>query len=65
MGLNANVLKRQILDELEIEMMGRDMDSEEMAGLAEAISRAVVDHIAGEARVVVTRGSSSGTYRVQ
>lgn len=64
MALNSKTLKGMILTELE----GKDFKTEGehpmVAKLADAIAKAVVSHITASATVVVSEGSSAGSYKV-
>jgi len=64
MALSKSSLKGRV--ESELVAVGFDISNEHCASskMAQAIANAVIDEITSNGQVVVTGGSSSGTYKV-
>ncbi|WP_207132043.1 hypothetical protein [Halorhodospira neutriphila] len=61
--LSTSTLSSMIQSELEAQ--GFNLSKGEADRLADAVAKAVVEHIQSSAEVPVTSGSSAGTYSVQ
>ena len=64
MALNKASLKGKIVSNLKAQGFTTDGEHAFTAKMAEAIANAVIDEITSKGQVVVTGGSSSGTYKV-
>ena len=64
MALSSQSLTTKIVAELESKGFVTQGEHAQIANLAEAIALAVVDEMTNNAQVVVTKGSSAGSYKV-
>ena len=64
MPLDKGSLKAKIIKEMNGKGIVTEGEFAKAADLAEAIASAVVDEITSNAQVVVTSGSSAGSYKV-
>lgn len=64
MPLDKSSLKAKIIKEMNGKGIVTEGEFAKAADLAEAIASAVVDEITSNAQVVVTSGSSAGSYKV-
>ncbi|MFT5788006.1 MAG: hypothetical protein ACI8SJ_000101 [Shewanella sp.] len=64
MALSKSSLKGKIVTELKAQGFTTEGEHTYAAKMAEAIANAVIDEITSNGQVVVTGGSSSGTYKV-
>jgi hypothetical protein len=64
MALSKSSLKSKIVTNLQAQGFTTDGQHAYAAKMAEAIANAVIDEITSNGQVVVTGGSSSGTYKV-
>lgn len=62
MALNSTTLKNLI--ETKLTAAGFNLTAGQADIMAQAVAEAVVEHITGAAQVVITVGSSAGTYPV-
>lgn len=64
MALSKSSLKSKIVTELKAQGFTTEGEHAYAAKMAEAIANAVIHEITSSCQVVVTGGSSSGTYKV-
>jgi hypothetical protein len=64
MALSRSALKAKIVKQMEGKGFVTEGEFARAAQMAEAIANAVVDEITSNALVVVTSGSSAGSYKV-
>lgn len=64
MALNASALEALIISHLQTAGFNTNGQHSAVQILANAVARAVVEHISVAAEVPVTSGSSAGTYKV-
>jgi hypothetical protein len=64
MALSKASLKGKIVTNLQAQGFTTDGEHAYAAKMAEAIANAVIDEITSSGQVVVTGGSSAGTYKI-
>ncbi len=64
MALSSGSLEAKIISELQAQGFITEGDHAYAGKMAAAIAKAVIDEITANADVIVTAGSSAGTYKV-
>lgn len=64
MALSSGSLQSKIISELQAQGFITEGDHAFVGKMAAAIAKAVIDEITANADVIVTAGSSAGTYKV-